>query len=56
MLDTARSYFTIEKIKELIRAMQIAKFSVLHLHLTDGDSFTIEIKKYPNLNSKDHYS
>ena len=41
MLDVARSFYSIEKIKELMRGMQSAKFSILHLHLTDGDSFSI---------------
>ncbi len=43
MLDTSRSFYSIEDIKRLINGMQSAKFNVLHLHLTDSDSFTLEI-------------
>jgi N-acetyl-beta-hexosaminidase len=31
--------------------MQAAKLNVLHLHLSDGDAFSLEIKSFKGLNS-----
>lgn len=49
MLDTSRHFFELKKILELLDVMALAKFNVLHWHITDDDSFPIELESYPNL-------
>ena len=51
MLDTARSFYEIIYIKKLINSMKAAKLNVLHLHLTDGDAFSLETIKNKELSS-----
>lgn len=41
LLDVSRHYFPVALIKRCIDAMEIAKFNVLHLHLTDSQSFPV---------------
>jgi len=43
MLDVARSFFTVEQVKEQIDVMTQFKFNALHLHLTDDQAWRIEI-------------
>ncbi len=49
MLDTARHYFPINSIKELIETLSLAKFSVLHWHIVDDSSFPMELKSNPSI-------
>lgn len=49
MLDSARHYQSPEFIERFIDAMAIHKLNVLHWHLTDDQSWRIEIRKYPRL-------
>lgn len=48
-LDVSRHFFTVEEVKKFIAMMAHYKFNRLHLHLTDGPAWRIEIKKYPRL-------
>lgn len=48
-LDVSRHFFPKEDVEELIDAMALAKLNNLHLHLTDGPGWRLEIKKYPRL-------
>jgi hexosaminidase len=41
MLDVARHYLPMDKIKSTIDAMASAKFNVLHMHLTDSQVFIL---------------
>ncbi|MFK0006946.1 beta-N-acetylhexosaminidase [Paenarthrobacter sp. NPDC090520] len=43
MLDVARSFFTVEEVKEQIDVMAQFKLNALHLHLTDDQAWRIEI-------------
>jgi hexosaminidase len=43
MLDVARSFFTVEEVKEQIDLMTQFKLNALHLHLTDDQAWRIEI-------------
>ena len=43
MLDVARSFFTVEEVKAQIDVMAQFKLNALHLHLTDDQSWRIEI-------------
>lgn len=60
MVDVARNFISINKIKETIRAMGYNKMNVLHLHLSDTASFPLEIFSQPNMTiygayDADHY-
>lgn len=44
MLDTARRFYSLEVILEILDAMHIAKFNVFHWHLVEDESFPIELK------------
>lgn len=48
-LDVSRHFFNKEFIKKQISALAKYKMNRLHLHLTDGAGWRIEIKKYPAL-------
>jgi hexosaminidase len=56
MLDTARRYFSIDSIKEVIDAMSAAKFNVLHWHLVDDDSFPMVLDSYPDIAANGAFS
>ena len=56
MLDSSRNFITIPKIKELLKAMAAAKFNVFHWHLTDDESFPLELKTFPNISFHGAYS
>lgn len=49
MLDSARHFWTVEQIKQLLDAMALHKLNTFHWHLTDDQGWRIEIKKYPKL-------
>ena len=49
MLDVSRHFFGKEFIKKQIDAISHFKMNRLHLHLTDGAGWRIEIKRYPRL-------
>ena len=46
MIDTARSFIETHTLKKVIDSMMYAKLNVLHLHLTNGDSFPIKIENF----------
>lgn len=39
----------VDTIKKILNGMQHSKLNVLHWHITDGVSFPLEIKEYPDL-------
>lgn len=39
MLDISRHYYDINDIKKVIDCLSILKLNVLHLHLSDDESF-----------------
>ncbi|MBE6469806.1 MAG: hypothetical protein E7001_07685 [Coriobacteriaceae bacterium] len=43
MLDPARSFFTVDEVKQAIDVMAMYKLSYLHLHLADDQGWRIEI-------------
>lgn len=49
MLDVSRHFSTKEFVKKQIDMLAYYKLNRLHLHLTDGAGWRIEIKKYPLL-------
>lgn len=59
MLDPARHFLTVAEINKTIDAMAQNKLNALHLHLTDGESFTINTEKwmqFPQLSVKGAYA
>ena len=48
-LDCARQFYTIDEIKRLINYMCFFKLNRFHWHLTDNESWRIELECYPNL-------
>ncbi len=49
MLDSGRQYQSPEFIKNYLDYMAMLKMNVFHWHLTEGQGWRIEIKKYPKL-------
>ena len=49
MLDSGHDFQTLPFVYKFIDAMAAHKFNVLHWHLTDLGTWSIEIKKYPRL-------
>lgn len=49
MLDVSRHFVPKEDVMKIIDCMAMLKLNTLHWHLTDGNGWRIEIKKYPAL-------
>lgn len=49
MLDTARHFISVEKIKELIDSMSYSKLNLLHWHITDVQSFPLVLNSHPDM-------
>lgn len=49
MLDTARHFFDVSQIKQLLDVMAAHKLNVLHLHLADDEAWRIQLANYPKL-------
>jgi hexosaminidase len=55
MLDTGRTYFPVGDILRTIDAMAANKMNVFHWHITDSQSFPIELPSEPELAEKGAY-
>ncbi|EEQ92352.1 beta-N-acetylhexosaminidase [Blastomyces dermatitidis ER-3] len=49
MIDSARNFISLHKIKEQLNGMALAKLNVLHWHLTDSQSWPVQINRYPQM-------
>ena len=49
MLDEARHFWGMKKVKQILDWMAFYKLNRFHWHLTDSQGWRIEIKKYPKL-------
>ena len=56
LLDTSRNFFSVNSILNLITAMSYNKMNTLHWHITDTQSFPIEIPSVPDLHKYGAYS
>ncbi|OCK80135.1 glycoside hydrolase family 20 protein [Lepidopterella palustris CBS 459.81] len=54
-MDVSRNYFPVKDIKRTIDAMAYNKFNRLHLHVTDSQSWPLEIPALPLLASQGAY-
>ena len=48
MLDVARHFYPMAKVKNFVDAAASMKMNVLHLHLSDAQSFAFQIEAIPN--------
>lgn len=55
LMDVGRMWFDLEDIKRTIDAMAWNKMNRLHLHITDSQSWPLEIPKLPELAKKGSY-
>lgn len=56
LLDTARNYLPVNDIKRTIEGMAASKFNVFHWHMTDSQSFPMEIPSLPQFTAYGAYS
>lgn len=49
MIDSARHFFNLTVIKNIIDSASHYKLNTFHWHLTDDQGWRLELKKYPNL-------
>jgi hexosaminidase len=54
-MDVSRNWYGVDDIKRTIDAISWNKFNILHLHLTDAQSWPIEIPSIPELAGKGAY-
>ncbi|CAL6079954.1 Beta-N-acetylhexosaminidase [Hexamita inflata] len=47
LLDAARHYISLDTLKHQVDALAIAKFNVLHLHVSDAESVPLQFKNAP---------
>ena len=52
MIDSSRTFQSVEYLKKTIELMAMYKMNVFHWHLTDDQGWRLEIKKYPKLTRK----
>ena len=50
-VDVSRHFFGVEVLQQLMNRMAELNYNRLHLHLTDGPGWRLEIKRYPRLTS-----
>ncbi|GLJ05433.1 hypothetical protein SUGI_0018160 [Cryptomeria japonica] len=56
LLDTGRNFFPVRDILRTIRAMSFNKLNVFHWHITDSQSFPLELVSEPGLARAGAYS
>jgi hexosaminidase len=49
MIDLSRHFLPLASIRSIIDSIAYAKMNVLHLHISDEQSFPMEIRSYPKL-------
>ena len=47
MVDSSKHFLPMKILKETIDAMMYNKMNVLHWHLTDDDSFPLQLQSHP---------
>eukprot|EP00298_Acanthocystis_sp_HF-20_P010815 c19063_g1_i1.p1 GENE.c19063_g1_i1~~c19063_g1_i1.p1 ORF type:complete len:682 (+),score=274.47 c19063_g1_i1:51-2096(+) len=49
MLDVSRTWIPVSYVLHLLETMSFSKMNVLHLHISDSQTFPIEVKSYPDI-------
>jgi len=49
LMDTARHFIPLPKLRNIVDALASFKLNVLHLHIADAQSFPLEVPDFPNL-------
>lgn len=47
-VDTARNFISVQKIKELLDSLSYSKMNIFHWHITDTQSFPLELESLPD--------
>ncbi|KAH0832246.1 hypothetical protein J3R83DRAFT_13220 [Lanmaoa asiatica] len=55
-LDTSRNFFPLEYLLRTLDAMSWVKINTFHWHITDSQSFPLEVAQYPELAANGAYS
>ncbi|KAF8551874.1 glycoside hydrolase family 20 protein [Imleria badia] len=55
-LDTARNFFPVADLLRTLDAMSWVKINTFHWHITDSQSFPLEVAQYPELAANGAYS
>lgn len=55
MMDYSRHFYPVDFIEHTMDAMAASKLNVLHMHITDDESFPIESTSVPELTAKGSY-
>ncbi|EON97420.1 putative beta-n-acetylhexosaminidase protein [Phaeoacremonium minimum UCRPA7] len=55
MVDSGRNFISVKKFKEQIDGLALSKMNILHWHITDTQSWPIELTTFPEF-TKDAYS
>ena len=56
VIDTSRNFLPLKKLKQILDAMSYSKLNTFHWHITDTQSFPLEIDTYPQLTEYGAYS
>lgn len=56
LLDTARNFFPTRYIRETLDGMAASKLNVFHWHITDAQSFSLEVEGYPQFTKYGAYA
>ncbi|QSZ33739.1 hypothetical protein DSL72_005310 [Monilinia vaccinii-corymbosi] len=54
-MDISRSWYPVEDIKRTMLALAYAKCNIIHLHITDSQSWTLQIPAFPELSREGAY-
>eukprot|EP01132_Coremiostelium_polycephalum_P005321 gene5321-6627_t len=52
LIDTGRYYYPVDYIKSIIRGICLLKMNAIHWHITDDQSFPLEVFQFPELHKK----
>ncbi|KIR82856.1 hexosaminidase [Cryptococcus gattii E566] len=56
LLDSSRHYFSVPAILKVLDTMAMVKLNVFHWHITDSNSWPLDLDSYPELAVKGAYS
>uniref|UniRef100_A0A182VPZ9 Beta-hexosaminidase n=1 Tax=Anopheles minimus TaxID=112268 RepID=A0A182VPZ9_9DIPT len=56
LIDTARNYIPIKSLKKQLDAMAASKLNVFHWHMTDTQSFPMQLERVPEMIANGAYS